>query len=172
MAIKRRVVVKIIKAYVILQWFSIFSELSCGAQKTMIDIKDKKLKYRLSTDVEPIDYVIELTPYFDSNITGKEPFTFDGICNISLKAGKSGIDTITLHKQDLQVIELNLTKNDDEITIESTDYDNISSKYTLQLATPLVENEEYVLSIKYMGKLQSDLYGFYRSSYKEANITK
>lgn len=157
----------------ILCGIGILGDLGFSAPRSsMIKNYNKKLNYRLSTDVEPVDYVIELTPYFENNINGKEPFTFDGISNISLKASKSGVDTITLHKQDLKIIEQNLMKNGETITIKSTKYDEVTNKYTLKLASPLVQNDVYILNFKYIGKLQTDMHGFYRSFYREGNVTK
>lgn len=140
----------------------------------------KTLNYRLNTDIKPLNYIIDLTPYFDDSVNGKEPFTFDGICTITIKTTKSNIDTITLHKEDLYILEQSLTKrsksqfsqNDENIDIKSKNYNNETNKYTLKLASTLIKDEHYVLNFKYNAKLRTDLYGFYRSSYREGNMTK
>lgn len=129
---------------------------------------NKTLNYRLNTDVEPLDYTIELTPHFDRSVNGREPFTFDGICTITIKASKSNVDTITLHKQDLNILEERLMS----IDIISNNYNNETNKYTLKLASPLVKDKTYVLNFIFNAKLRTDLYGFYRSSYRDGNITK
>lgn len=141
----------------------------------------KTINYRLNTDVEPLDYIVDVTPYFEDSVNGKEPFTFDGICVITLKARQSNVDTITLHKQDLDIVEQSLTKKskstssfsdgNDSIAIKSTDYNDITTIYTLKLATPLVKNTPYVLRFKYIGKLQTNMHGLYRSSYLKGNVT-
>lgn len=140
------------------------------------------LNYRLNTDIQPIDYIIDLTPYFDSSVVGKNPFTFDGICTITIKANKLNIDTITVHKQDLDIIDVSLTKKPgffapfpwkiEHINIKSKEYDNITHKYTVKFASPLTKDESYDLNFKYTGNLQNDSIGFYRSSYKDGNVTK
>lgn len=143
---------------------------------------DKTLNYRLNTDVEPLDYIIDVTPYFDDSVIGKEPFTFDGVCIITIKARLSNVDAVTLHKQDLDIVEQSLTKKSlfnekfiDEtngIVIKSSNYNEQTNKYTLNLASALVKDELYVLKFAYSAKLRTDLYGFYRSSYQEGNVTK
>lgn len=142
----------------------------------------KTINYRLNTDVEPLDYIIDVTPNFDRNVNGKEPFSFDGICTITIKVRQSNVNTITLHKQDLDIVEQSLTRKQalnvkfpEEvkiIDIKSNNYNNETNKYTLKLASTLVKDEHYVLNFKYNAKLRTDLYGFYRSSYRDGNITK
>lgn len=149
----------------------------CASAPNPISKNDgKTINYRLTTDIEPFDYVLEFTPYLENSVDGNEPFTFDGICNISIRTSKHGINTITLHKQDLKIIEQNLVKfaqqNVEYIEIKSNESDDITKKYTLKLAKPLIANEVYVLNFKYIGRLQTDMLGFYRSSYKEGNDTK
>lgn len=126
------------------------------------------MNYRLSPDIEPLDYVIDITPHFGRSVNGKEPFSFDGICSITIKTSKPRIDTITLHTQDLNIVEQSLTR----IGIISNSYNNETNKYTLKLASHLVKDEPYILNFKYNAKLRTDLYGFYRSSYRVGNITK
>lgn len=137
-----------------------------------------KLNYRLNTDIEPLDYIIDVTPYFDGNVSGKEPFTFDGITTITIKAKKANIDTITLHKLHLNILEEDLIKKSkqfakkvEKINIKSHEYNNRTEKYTLNLATALVKDELYVLTFKYTGSLTNGK-GFYRTAYKEGDITK
>lgn len=144
-----------------------------------IDVEETaKLNYRLNTDIEPLDYIIDVTPYFDGSVPGKEPFTFDGITTITIKAKKENIDTITLHKLKLDILEESLIKKSkqfaqkfEKINIKSHDYDNRTEKYTLNLATKLVKDELYVLTFKYMGSLTTGN-GFYRTEYKDGNVTK
>lgn len=137
------------------------------------------VNYRLSTDIEPLDYIIDLTPYFDDSVRGKEPFTFDGICTITIKARQSNVDTVTLHKQDLDIVELSLTRIShfngtlvEYTKIKSTNYSEQTNKYTLKLTSSLIKGALYVLNFKYNAKLRTDLYGFYRSFYQEGNVTK
>lgn len=144
--------------------------------------QNASVNYRLNTDIQPIDYIIDLTPYFDNSVVGKTPFTFDGICTITIKANKLNMDTIIVHKHDLDIIDVSLTKKPgffapfpwkvEHIDIKSKEYDNITHKYTVKLVSALAKDESYDLNFKYTGKLQSDMTGFYRSSYKDGNVTK
>lgn len=139
------------------------------------------INYRLNTDIEPIEYIIDLTPYFDKNVVGKEPFTFDGICTITIKANQMNLDTIVVHKQDLNITDVSVTKKPgffspfpwkiEHINVKSTKYDNITHKFTVILESPLNKDESYDLNFKYTGKLRNDMTGFYRSSYKDGNYT-
>ena len=139
----------------------------------------KNENYRLNTDVIPLDYIVDLTPYFETSPNGKEPFTFDGICTITVKASKSNVDRITLHKQFMEIVEQSLTTAPNRnqqvvgtVAIKSNEFNNITSKYTLILAAPLVKDKPYVLTFKYTGKLQTDYHGLFSVSYKEGNATK
>lgn len=40
--------------------------------------------YRLPEDLDPINYDVEITPYFEAT-TNREAFTFDGIVTITLR---------------------------------------------------------------------------------------
>lgn len=131
--------------------------------------------YRLNSDIEPIDYTIDVTPHFES-------FTFRGICVIILKTSKTNVSTITLHTLDLNIIEQRLTKKpslvapfsgkDEIINITSSDYDQTTHKYTLELASPLAEDELYQLYFNYTGSTESSSVGFYQSNYMEGSTKK
>lgn len=142
---------------------------------------EDKLDYRLSTDVEPTDYVIDLTPHFD-NASGHEAFTFDGSVIITLQATKANVKTITLHKEELDISEYSLqTKskyfpslswNTQRIAIQGFEWDERTTKYSIILNEALVEKQLYELKFTYKGKLRTDMKGFYRSSYKEGDQIK
>lgn len=138
---------------------------------TSINLGDGE-DYRLNTDIEPIDYTIDVTPHFES-------YTFDGICTITLKTSKTNVSSITLHQRDLNIVEQRLTKKSASVsgkigntTIISSSYNPTTEKYTLGLASPLEKNELYQLYFKYTGATKSRNSGFYQDSYKEGNATK
>lgn len=143
--------------------------------------KAEKLNYRLSTEVVPVDYIIELTPYFN-NESGKEAFTFDGSVKITLQSTQADIKTITLHKEDLDISEQTLAVKSkyfpmfpwelQNYTIDHNEYDDRTKKYSIILSESLVQHQLYELNIKYTGKLRTDMLGFYRSSYNDGNMTK
>lgn len=155
---------------------------SCASEN-----QNKPLNYRLNTDILPIDYTVELTPYFDGSGVGKVPFTFDGIVTITIKARRANVDTITVHKLDLDIHGVSLTKNSSllrpwkrapfirkiqNIAIKSNEYDDDTHKYSVKLASPLIRGEAYDMHFWYTGKVQSDMTGLYRSSYVEGSVTK
>lgn len=127
--------------------------------------------YRLNTDIEPIDYVIDLTPHFESS-------TFDGICTITLKTSKANISQITLHKDHLDIIEQKLTKKPslsrkvEYINITSSHYDQTTDKYTLKLASSLAKDELYQLHFNYTALLKSSSSGFFKREYMEGKTKK
>jgi len=137
--------------------------------------KDASLNYRLSTNVLPHQYVIELTPYFtDEN--GKQRFTFDGKVDITVSTNESNVYEITLHAFELDILP-NIRLRDaitplTEIRIHSRTYDIRTHKYTLGLEKQLQPGRQFVLSLQYIGKLSTDMAGFYRSSYEENGVTK
>lgn len=155
----------------------LLTELSSSAPSPAV-IEDEELNYRLNTDIEPINYIIDVTPYFDDKTSGKQAFTFDGIVIITLKSNESNVTRIVLHKQDMDIKWQTLTKvpendsNVENIPLTSDNYDNITKKYTIELSNALIKDEIYMLKFEYTGKLQTDMLGFYRSSYKEGNETK
>lgn len=137
------------------------------------------LDYRLNTDIEPTDYVIELTPYFD-NDTGKI-FTFDGIVTITLRPTKAEVNTITLHKEDLDITQQTFTPKADSFVgfrrnenyiLNHTEYDSRTKKYSIVLDRTLEQDKSYELKLLFSGKLRTDMLGFYRSSYKDGDDTK
>lgn len=149
-----------------------------SAPATTIQKTDEP-NYRLPDAVEPLEYSIELTPYFD----GEKAFTFDGIVLIDLKTNQSNVKQIILHKSvDMTITNTSIFKKMDVSTyvfradalidIKDTNYDNITNKLTIQLTNELEINTIYVLYFEYNGHLQNDMNGFYRSSYEEDGKTK
>lgn len=128
------------------------------------------LDYRLATTVWPQHYVVEVTPYF-SNEHGKQQFTFDGKVDITLSSNVRDVREITLHSNELKISQD--IKLRDAITpstiikIITQSYDPRTHKYTIGLGSSLPVGRKYVLSMLYVGKLNSDMKGFYRSSYEE-----
>lgn len=140
------------------------------------------LDYRLNSDVVPINYELELTPYFNNTESDKEPFTFDGSVIITIKPTRPDVREITLHQEELNISHIELTIktrymplfqwSPQQLNINTKSYNNITNKYTIKLNEPLTFGRTYQLFFKYVGKLRTDMHGFYRSSYKEGNETK
>jgi|SRR5690349_9783191 len=126
------------------------------------------LTYRLSRNVLPSKYELELTPYF-TNETGKSEFTFDGTVNITLKAMEANVQSIVLHKSDIDILSYSLSGAigiiDGDLTL--TNYDETRDFWTIELEKDLPINEDSFLTINYVGYMRDDMSGFYKSYYKE-----
>lgn len=131
--------------------------------------KQKEIKYRLPKNIEPISYQIELTPYFENDM---KPFTFDGTVEIVLKINEY-VNEIVLHKDNLNIIETSLLRGSIDIEIIHEEY--IEDTQTLHLRTgeTLQMDETYILHFGFIGEINEEMAGFYRSSYQDVNgITK
>lgn len=155
---------------------------SAGLAAIPLDIDESPLDnnatappdYRLNDDVEPISYTLTVRPYFEHADAAKA-FTFDGEAEIKIKATRSGVQVITLHKKHLNVTSQTINLFGWGLIapkIVSADYDNVTDKYSLTLDRPLNKRFEYTLKFSYVGRLQSDMHGFYSSSYQVGNATK
>lgn len=130
--------------------------------------------YRLSGDIQPINYNILIRPYFHHENESKA-FTFDGTVKISLQATRANVQVITLHKTDLNISKESVELRSfpyTKLKIVSTTYNNVTEKYSLTLDRALRQGREYYLTFEYTGHLQTDMHGFYSSSYEENNSTK
>lgn len=149
--------------------------LSSGAPTNTSVEPREDLNYRLPTIVVPHHYVVELTPYFTSQ-NGKEKFTFDGKVDITLSTEENDITEIVLHAHELDISGTPRLRDEiltlTEIRIVSRTQDARTHKYTLSLEKPLPPRRRYVLSLQFVGKLSTDMHGFYRSSYAENGVTK
>lgn len=127
--------------------------------------------YRLPTRVVPSNYEITITPYFD----GEKQFTFDGVVRITIRTSQINVNEIILHAHDLTIREnLNtLTEAKDPTTIQITNRSRnaITQKYTLSLASAMKTNIDYVLEFFYSGNMNTEMKGFYRSSYVQDGVT-
>lgn len=157
---------------------------SCAPQQqleTNDSLLEGKPNYRLNTDIEPFNYLIELTPHF-LNENSEKSFTFDGYSQILLRPTHNNVTEITLHMKDLSDITYILdTKSSwqspifpwtKKLAIKQATYDNVTEKYTMFLSGAMNTLHTYTLTFAYVGKLQTDMHGFYRSSYTENNVTK
>lgn len=132
--------------------------------------------YRLPTNVVPVNYVIEISPYFVAESV-KQPMTFDANIQITLRA-LEGVTSIVLHSHNLEIDESSTKLNEaidtnTNIAIRNTTYDSVTHKYTINLMSQLKTTVDYLLTLFYSGKINnSTMSGFYRSTYEENGITK
>lgn len=130
--------------------------------------------YRLDDRVKPIDYSIFIRPYFEHEKPAKV-FTFDGYVIIRIQVLQESVTNITVHRQLLDIqrrfIEPVLP-NSDDISVESTAYDEKTMQETLVLNKALQLNAQYDLTLDYTGTMQENMQGLHRQSYVENNTTK
>lgn len=134
--------------------------------------RQSPVNYRLSDNVRPSNYVIEVEPIF----TGPNNFTFNGRAEIIFRT-LSTTNEIILHQNQLRIDEtlttLTLVSNTaSQTVISGTEWNNVTHLYTLRTASTLVPSVDYRLTFVYTGILSDDMRGFYRSSYVENNETK
>lgn len=124
-------------------------------------------EYRLNDDVQPSHYDIELTPYFENEGEHKA-FTFDGISVMTFRVTRAGVTNIVVHKQKIDIVSsfLKLASNSADVPHSVPTYDEDTHKLTISLTQPLAENTDYNLIFNYVGLLDDDMHGFYRSYYK------
>ena len=140
------------------------------------DIRATKIAYRLPTNVKPIHYKIMLDPLI-AQIQQTVPSTFTGEVIINVIVIKE-TESITLHYNDLTIYDVTITRASDgtNLTVHHM-HDAVSHFWVIRLDTSAGEdaertfkaNEEYQIMISYAGHHQDDMYGFYRSSYKDEN---
>lgn len=128
------------------------------------------IDYRLPTRVVPSNYDITITPYFE----GEKQFTFDGVVRITIRTSQQNVNEIVVHAHDLTMREsmntLTEAKDPTSITITNRSRNAITQKYTLSLASAMKTNTDYILEFYYTGNMNTDMKGFYRSSYIQNGV--
>ncbi|XP_065336916.1 aminopeptidase Ey-like [Cloeon dipterum] len=133
--------------------------------------------YQLPTSIIPSHYEIELIPFLNDNVPeGQTEFTFIGKVIITVTCNEDDISSIKMHAKDMTISGDVTVEADDgtgEVTVlgyveEPTDDKDF---LIINLAAPL-EQKDYKITINYLGNLNGDLDGFYRSSYVEDGVTK
>ncbi|CAL1295996.1 unnamed protein product [Larinioides sclopetarius] len=127
------------------------------------DDNPKTLPYvRLPRSIVPEHYDIELQPYiYPGN------FTFDGKVRIIIKVIEA-TDNVTLHVNNVTVTESSVRLSGPGApSITSTSEDKERQFYILHLKSSLTAGQKYEVEMDYVGCLNDQLAGFYRSSYKD-----
>lgn len=139
-----------------------------------------KIGLRLPDSVIPISYNIKIIPFlFEHN------FTFNGEVKIVVNVTKQ-CQNITLHatalkikREDVKVYAINGNVNSDNVVNGSKPVDirgthPIEQKqfFIIEFNNSLVEGGLYMVHIKYIGILNDQLQGFYRSAYSIGNETR
>ncbi|RUS14476.1 peptidase family M1-domain-containing protein, partial [Jimgerdemannia flammicorona] len=118
----------------------------------------------LPSNVKPLHYDLTLTPNL-------ETFKFDGTVKINL-AVKHDTEKITLHAQDLEFgyAKVHSTSLKTETAQLATEikYDEKTLSATLSFPETIPHGSEATLEIGFKGTLNDKMFGFYRSSYQDA----
>jgi len=168
-------------AAVLLQILMTTSAIHLLEEAVSSDIRDTNIDYRLPTNVKPIHYKITLDPLIQEPGTIEElvPSNFTGEVIIRVMVLEE-TGHITLHYSDLTIENVTITEasTGTDMPVSET-YDNVTHFWVLSLNTSAVDeaerkfkaNQEYLITTNYIGHHRDDMYGFYRSSYKDTKNT-
>lgn len=126
------------------------------------------VNYRLPDNIVPVHYDIELIPYIKKN-----NFTFDGKSHIIIEIRRATRD-LSMHVLDLMINETatSLVSSNNVIYAPTAhNYDNETEILTLHFDDELPLGI-YSLNIQFVGILNDDLHGFFRTSYINENGDK
>ncbi|XP_053604245.1 membrane alanyl aminopeptidase-like [Plodia interpunctella] len=131
--------------------------------------------YRLPTTTVPVRYEVTLTPYFDVAATEERQFTFDGVVRIWIEATQQNVNEIVLHCNNITIGTVNVfTSSVDAPSVDilvAEDQRVCEAPYSflrLRTSQPLQLGQEYVVYINFIGNLQTNMRGFYRSFYYDS----
>jgi len=119
---------------------------------------------RLPRHLVPKKYTLSLTPFIIPN-----NFTIKGYVEVEMEAVEKG-DNITLHVADMAIDNdtvIVVKKDDGTVGITSYKYDADREFYILMLDRSTVPGHTYTIKIHFIAKLNDNLKGFYRSSFKD-----
>uniref|UniRef100_A0A182K989 Aminopeptidase n=1 Tax=Anopheles christyi TaxID=43041 RepID=A0A182K989_9DIPT len=152
--------------------------VSCTPLHTKLNAEDDLLnaedesraqleEYRLNDDVWPTHYDIEIKPYFEPE-PEKVAFTFDASTTITVTALKDNVKQIKLHKARLNITDWRVMRKSNSMLVGkvSDAYNEETHIWTLNLNETLLKNVEYYIVFNYVGLMEEDMGGFYRSYFK------
>lgn len=111
---------------------------------------------RLSKDVVPLHYTIELVPDLESRL-------FSGTETIDLSLAKK-TKTLTLHAKDLEVMDVSVVQNKQTYIPDALSYDDVHESVTFSFAKPF-DIGKAKISLSFRGVLNEHMRGFYASRY-------
>lgn len=113
--------------------------------------------------VLPQSYLLKLVPFLENSFNFTGEVTIDILCTFSTTL-------IFLHSRELQILQVQISRNGIDFPcdyhLEKSDMLHISTR------DYMAYNGFYRIYIKYQGRLNDDMRGFYRSSYKIGHQTK
>ncbi|KAJ8960559.1 hypothetical protein NQ318_013848 [Aromia moschata] len=121
-------------------------------------------KYRLPQIYDVQSYDLSFSVPSDV-FTGKSD-TYDGTVAVQFKFTEAA-GNISMHADPDFITLTNVTFNNIALQPEDYSIDNVTDILTIVMVKPVTAGNKYMLEIKFAGKLSTtDMYGFYRSSYK------
>lgn len=118
-------------------------------------------KFRLSTDVTPLQYDLHIR-------VDLQEFSFNGTVTIVVY---TNIDTtsIEMHQLDLDIEQhdVQVIWSGGQIEVVSLIYNNDTQIMKIVLGQSLIYGRDYRVTIKFAGAIKDDMKGLYRSSYYE-----
>lgn len=114
---------------------------------------------RLPRSLVPLHYDVELEPRLYGN------FTFSGNVAILVSCAQAA-SNVTLHIKDLNVSDVSVTgAGGGAVEIDGHSENKALQFLVIALKKPLAESTNYTIRMRFVGLLNDDLAGFYRSSY-------
>lgn len=125
--------------------------------------------YRLPTNVIPEHYRLNIITNFD------DAFKFNGHVEIETKC-VSTTSQVNLHVKNLTIDEQDIsikdTTKNSPVELGSLEHDDEKEWMIIHTKTPLEQGHQYLISIKFEGKLSNSLSGYYKSHYETKNGEK
>jgi len=152
----------------------IVHSLSSRFQEAQLTVtpSGKSFDVRLPLHLSPQRYQLYLTPFIKEG-----NFTIPGHVDIVIRVLEGKSKNITIHSEKIDIYEnlVKVVKDDEEqVPIEGFGYDEERNLFLVYLSESLQKGDNITLSIDFLGDLNSDLSGFYRSKYfdEEKNQTE
>ncbi|OCT86838.1 aminopeptidase Ey [Xenopus laevis] len=141
---------------------------------TTVQSNDPWNKYRLPKTLTPVHYDIELQPFLEKNAA--DLYVFHGK-STALFLCNNATDLILIHSNKLNHTKFNnfdakLMDGSREVALKNTFFQKDKQFLVVQVAETLEAGKQYALYTEFVGELADDLAGFYRSEYRERNVTK
>lgn len=137
---------------------------SFDESSVFVPLRDDEVSLRLPNDTIPIHYDVSLTTRIHS-----QEFTYNGHVEITIKC-LVATSTIVLHSHVSQITLITLKSGTVETELRNFLTDDEDTEFlTIQLDSPLVAEQEYILYIAFTGDHSEENLGWFRASYTNDN---
>ena len=120
--------------------------------------------YRLPRTVQPRHYALELRPDLSRN-------EFEGSVRVTLEVLET-TRALVLNAADLVIFDAELELPEGRRLPGSVSYNQHEQQATVAFAEEVPAGSGYVLRLDYLGRLNDQLHGFYRSTYRDENAVE